>query len=75
MTAATAATTTTKPQTTSAVTTSTGGGCLPHIPMPASIRQVLRPHQITGVEFLYRMVTGEKRGCILGDEMGLGVSL
>ena len=46
---------------------------LPHIPLPASIRNVLRPHQITGVDFLHRTLT-EQGGCILGDEMGLGVS-
>jgi hypothetical protein len=47
---------------------------LPHIPLPASIRNVLRPHQIEGVDFIWRTLK-EKKGCILGDEMGLGVCL
>jgi hypothetical protein len=45
---------------------------LPHIPLPASIRTVLRPHQVEGVNFMWRTLN-EKKGCILGDEMGLGV--
>lgn len=45
---------------------------LPHIPLAASIRAVLRPHQVTGVDFLWKTLH-EKKGCILGDEMGLGV--
>lgn len=55
---------------TAAATTTT---ILPHIPLPASIRNVLLPHQITGVDFLYQKLT-QKGGCILGDEMGLGVA-
>jgi hypothetical protein len=49
-----------------------GPTVLPHIPLPASIRTVLKPHQIQGVDFLWRTLA-EKKGCILGDEMGLGV--
>lgn len=45
---------------------------LPHIPLPADIRNVLRPHQVQGVDFLWTTLN-EKKGCILGDEMGLGV--
>jgi hypothetical protein len=44
-----------------------------HIPLPASIRGALRPHQLDAVDFLWRRLN-EKKGCILGDEMGLGVS-
>jgi SNF2 family DNA or RNA helicase len=49
-----------------------GPTALPHIPLPATIRTVLKPHQIQGVDFLWRTLA-EKKGCILGDEMGLGV--
>jgi hypothetical protein len=45
---------------------------LPHLPLPASIRTALRPHQVDGVDFMWRTLN-EKKGCILGDEMGLGV--
>jgi hypothetical protein len=45
---------------------------VPHIPLPGSIRTALKPHQVSGVDFLWRTLT-EKQGCILGDEMGLGV--
>ena len=47
---------------------------LPHIPLPASIRKVLRPHQVTGVDFLWKALTNEN-GAILADEMGLGKTL
>jgi hypothetical protein len=43
---------------------------LPHIPLPARIRNILRPHQVEGVDFLWKTLH-EKSGCILGDEMGL----
>ena len=40
------------------------------------LSKVLRPHQIEGVRFMYRCVTGlvdsNARGCIMADEMGLG---
>jgi DNA repair and recombination protein RAD54 and RAD54-like protein len=42
---------------------------LPHIPLPASIRSTLRPHQVTGVDFIWRCLTGDVRGAILGDEV------
>lgn len=39
----------------------------------------LRPHQVAGVKFMYRAVTGfvnpQLNGCILADSMGLGKSL
>lgn len=42
----------------------------PSIPMPASLRTALRPHQIEGVEFLWEALTkGDKKGAILADEM------
>ncbi|RDA90943.1 hypothetical protein CP533_5350 [Ophiocordyceps camponoti-saundersi (nom. inval.)] len=43
------------------------------------LAKVLRPHQVCGVRFMYRCVTGmvEERanGCIMADEMGLGKTL
>jgi hypothetical protein len=46
---------------------------LPDIPLPAAIRQVLRPHQVSGVDFLWRALTSSStQGAILADEMGLG---
>ena len=51
----------------------------PGINLPASIRTVLRPHQVHGVEFLWKALTtttssktsnhSSKKGCILADEM------
>lgn len=52
----------------------TTNAILPHIPLPASIRNVLLPHQVVGVDFLWTTLA-ERKGCILGDEMGLGVCL
>jgi hypothetical protein len=43
---------------------------LPHIPLPARIRNILRPHQVEGIDFVWKTLH-EKSGCILGDEMGL----
>ncbi|KAJ2875048.1 DNA-dependent ATPase protein rad54 [Coemansia asiatica] len=44
-----------------------------------SLGRKLRPHQIEGVKFLYRCVTGaiypNAFGCIMADEMGLGKTL
>ncbi|KAJ1828967.1 DNA-dependent ATPase protein rad54, partial [Coemansia sp. RSA 2599] len=44
-----------------------------------SLGRKLRPHQIEGVKFLYRCVTGAiypgAFGCIMADEMGLGKTL
>lgn len=43
------------------------------------VGKVLRPHQVEGVKFLYKCVTGMKDenafGCIMADEMGLGKTL
>lgn len=43
------------------------------------LAKVLRPHQVEGVKFLYRCVTGlideKANGCIMADEMGLGKTL
>jgi hypothetical protein len=50
---------------------STDSAVLPHIPLPASVRNVLRPHQVEGVGFLWQALTQHK-GAILADEMGLG---
>lgn len=53
---------------------------LPHIPLPGSIRSKLRPHQVTGVDFLWKALTTtqelqKQKGAILADEMGLGKTL
>ncbi|KAJ2600215.1 DNA-dependent ATPase protein rad54 [Coemansia sp. RSA 1721] len=44
-----------------------------------SLGRKLRPHQVEGVKFLYRCVTGavypNAYGCIMADEMGLGKTL
>ncbi|KNE63561.1 hypothetical protein AMAG_08670 [Allomyces macrogynus ATCC 38327] len=44
-----------------------------------TLGRILRPHQITGVEFMYQCVIGERvegvQGCIMADEMGLGKTL
>jgi hypothetical protein len=46
---------------------------LPEIPLPACLRQILRPHQVDGVDFLWKALTGTgTQGAILADEMGLG---
>lgn len=63
------------------------GSCV----IPPSIRKILRPHQQTGIAFLFNCLTGasqelqqaaaetavgsDYRGCILADEMGLGKTL
>jgi len=53
----------------------------PKVPVVIDPRlaKVLRPHQIEGVKFLYRCVTGmideNAHGCIMADEMGLGKTL
>ena len=43
------------------------------------LAKVLRPHQIEGVKFMYKAVTGmieeKANGCIMADEMGLGKTL
>lgn len=53
----------------------------PKVPVVIDPRlsKVLRPHQIEGVKFMYRCVTGmieeKANGCIMADEMGLGKTL
>ncbi|KAH8887034.1 hypothetical protein GQ53DRAFT_750211 [Thozetella sp. PMI_491] len=53
----------------------------PRVPVIIDPRlaKVLRPHQIEGVKFMYRCVTGmvdeKANGCIMADEMGLGKTL
>ena len=53
----------------------------PKVPVVIDPRlaKVLRPHQVEGVKFLYKCVTGKidenARGCIMADEMGLGKTL
>ena len=47
---------------------------LPDVPLPASIRTTLRPHQVDGVEFLWKALNRHK-GAMLADEMGLGKTL
>lgn len=39
----------------------------------SKISQVLKPHQVIGVEFLWNHINSEV-GCILADYMGLGTS-
>ena len=43
------------------------------------VLRYLRPHQVDGVEFMYRCVSGRRAqgftGCILADSMGLGKTL
>ena len=53
----------------------------PRVPVVIDPRlaKVLRPHQVEGVKFMYRCVTGMidemAQGCIMADEMGLGKTL
>jgi hypothetical protein len=53
---------------------STSTAILPHIPLPANLRLVLRPHQVVGIDFVWASLQ-KNRGCILADEMGLGKSV
>ena len=43
------------------------------------IAEILREHQIEGVQFMYDCISGKKgfkiRGCILADSFGLGKTL
>ncbi|KAI5837307.1 helicase swr1 [Morchella snyderi] len=54
---------------------------IPKVPVVIDPRlaKVLRPHQVEGVKFLYKCVTGmidpKANGCIMADEMGLGKTL
>lgn len=53
----------------------------PRVPVVIDPRlaKIMRPHQIEGVKFMYRCVTGmideRAHGCIMADEMGLGKTL
>ncbi|PHH73619.1 hypothetical protein CDD83_4695 [Cordyceps sp. RAO-2017] len=53
----------------------------PRVPvvLDPKLAKVLRPHQVEGVKFMYRCVTGmideKANGCIMADEMGLGKTL
>lgn len=53
----------------------------PRVPvvLDPSLARILRPHQVEGVKFMYRCVTGmveeKANGCIMADEMGLGKTL
>ncbi|KAM4062256.1 type III restriction enzyme, res subunit [Hirsutella rhossiliensis] len=53
----------------------------PRVPvvLDPKLAKTLRPHQVEGVKFMYRCVTGlieeKANGCIMADEMGLGKTL
>lgn len=53
----------------------------PRVPVviDPKLAKILRPHQVAGVKFMYRCVTGmideKANGCIMADEMGLGKTL
>lgn len=53
----------------------------PRVPVviDPKLAKVLRPHQVEGVRFMYKCVTGmideNANGCIMADEMGLGKTL
>ncbi|CAN6674508.1 DNA repair and recombination protein Rad54p [Trichomonascus vanleenenianus] len=53
----------------------------PKVPVVVDPRlsKILRPHQVEGVKFMYKCVTGRVKanvtGCIMADEMGLGKTL
>ncbi|GAB0131858.1 DNA repair protein rhp54 [Epichloe bromicola] len=53
----------------------------PKVPvvLDPKLAKILRPHQVEGVKFMYRCVTGmieeKANGCIMADEMGLGKTL
>lgn len=53
----------------------------PKVPvvLDPKLAKILRPHQVEGVRFMYRCVTGmieeKAHGCIMADEMGLGKTL
>ncbi|KAI9104828.1 P-loop containing nucleoside triphosphate hydrolase protein [Phlyctochytrium arcticum] len=50
-----------------------------HVVVDPRLGNILRPHQIEGVRFLYQCVMGQVKdnafGCIMADEMGLGKTL
>lgn len=53
----------------------------PRVPvvLDPKLAKILRPHQVEGVKFMYKCVTGRidenANGCIMADEMGLGKTL
>ncbi|KAF4121591.1 DNA repair and recombination protein RAD54 and RAD54-like protein [Geosmithia morbida] len=53
----------------------------PRVPVviDPKLAKILRPHQVEGVKFMYKCVTGKvdenANGCIMADEMGLGKTL
>ncbi|KAI0461837.1 hypothetical protein LJB42_004912 [Komagataella kurtzmanii] len=53
----------------------------PNVPVviDPKLAKILRPHQISGVKFLFRCTSGlvdaSAKGCIMADEMGLGKTL
>ena len=53
----------------------------PRVPVviDPKLAKVMRPHQVEGVKFMYKCVTGmideNANGCIMADEMGLGKTL
>ncbi|CAK7268422.1 DNA-dependent ATPase protein rad54 [Sporothrix epigloea] len=53
----------------------------PRVPVviDPKLAKILRPHQIEGVKFMFKCVTGmideKANGCIMADEMGLGKTL
>lgn len=47
----------------------------PSIMLPACLAAVIKPHQLTGIRFLWRTVVQEGRGAILAHAMGLGKTL
>ena len=53
----------------------------PRVPVviDPKLSKILRPHQVEGVKFMYKCVTGaideNANGCIMADEMGLGKTL
>eukprot|EP00051_Salpingoeca_urceolata_P013516 m.169717 g.169717 ORF g.169717 m.169717 type:complete len:747 (+) comp17812_c0_seq1:185-2425(+) len=50
-----------------------------HVVVDPKLGRKLRPHQVSGVQFLYDCVTGSRieghSGCIMADDMGLGKTL
>lgn len=71
-----------------AADTTTPTALLSHLPLPTRVLRALRPHQVTGIDFLYRALTTTSRnhhgsgdsgstigGAILADEPGLGKTL
>lgn len=45
------------------------------VALPEYLQRHLKPHQVSGVRFLWRCVVGEARGAILAHSMGLGKTI